>query len=352
MSSVTQKPISGGTVIGLSHRWRFFESAFRAHLVSLAKEEIILNPNVTSMKQKILTLAVLCLASYLPSPKLAAQTNLVGAFNPGYESNFTGWGGSGFANASIDTVNPGEGIRAAKLAASSGNNWNTLVNTAGTIQTVPGRSYQLSALTRQNLVGGTASLGFCELNSSMVATHYLWKVVSNSTNWHSEYLTLNPRSDTSYLRIYLIVSSSATSGFVWWDNFRAIEVSPTAMTSVTSPFVDDTTAAIDVAPLPVSTFTRAGLTISPTAMVPAVKFGNLLVGGTLSWKVVTEASGPSGTAILQGASAISHSGPWGWTIDLNSAASSLTPGNYLLVINAVNRDQTITRDVSKLFTIQ
>lgn len=306
------------------------------------------------MKQVIIMLSVYTVVC-LGVPRLLAQTNLVGNLNPGFESGLTGWGGSGFANVSLDTVNAGQGGQSAKHSASPGNTWNTLVNTA-MIPVTTGKIYQLSVSTRRTLVGGTASFGLNELNSSQISTAYLWKATSSGTSWHSESLTLTPRSDTRYIRIYLIVDTNATSGAAWWDNCRLVELDPNGLTAATTnPFSDPSDLSnlvLDIAPLPVSTFTRNGTSISPPSLVPSVKIGTLLVGGTLSWKVVTAASGPSGTAILQDSTVVSATGLFAWTLDLDASVSSLPAGNYLLVINANSRDQTITRTSSRPFTIQ
>jgi len=305
------------------------------------------------MKHTPLTL--LCAATCLLSAKLSAQTNLVGTYNPGFESGLTGWGGSGLASVSIDTANPGQGAQSAKQSASPGNTWNTLVNTA-MIPVTAGKVYQLSVSTQRNLVGGTASFGLNELNASQVSTAYTWKVTTPAYPWHMESLTLTPRSDTRYIRIYFITDSNATSGAVWWDNCRLTELNASGLTTATTNRFSDTTdltnLLLDIAPLPNATFTRSGSTITPAALVPSANIGTLLVGGTLSWKVVTAASGASGTAILQDSTVVSSTGIFAWTLNLNAAAASLPVGNYLLVVNANSRDQTITRTSSRPFTIQ
>lgn len=285
--------------------------------------------------------------------QIFSQSNLLEAFNPGFESSFTNWGGAGFTNASIDTTNSNEGVRSAKHSANTASGFNVIVNTGATIAATPGRAYQLSIMTRQTLAGGAALLGLCELNSSMMTTRYTWKTVSNSTNWHSEYLTVVPRVDTAYLRIYLQVSPSATAGAAWWDSCRLIAVNPTPLTpATTNPFTDNTNLQIDIAPLPVSVFTRGGTTISPEVMVPAVNFGTLLVGGSFTWKIVATPTGPSGTPILQGEFPISKTGLWAWTINLNASSSLFPSGNYLLMINAESQDHAVTRISTRPFFIQ
>jgi len=302
------------------------------------------------MKQEILQFAVICWLSVFGCGDLLAQTNLLDSFNPGFESGLGLWNGSGFQTVSTDTGNPGEQTTSAKHPATPGGPWNSLVNTA-IIPVTPGKSYVLSVLTRRNLVGGNASFALAELNSSKVVTRYEWKTTSNSSSWHSESVTLTPQSTTSYLKVYFLVDGTATSGAAWWDGCRLYEVNSTAMVAAaTNPFTDDSNAAADIAPLPVSTFTKSGSTVTPSALVPAVNIGTLMVGGTLSWKVVAATDGPDGNGILEDYMIMTETGLYAWTVDLQ--ASALPVGSYLLVIDLENRDRTLLRKASKPFSIQ
>lgn len=302
------------------------------------------------MKQKIVRFAVICWLLLFGCEGLFAQTNLLDNYNPGFESGLGLWNGSGFQTVSVDTGNPGEGTTSAKQPATPGGPWNTLVNTA-IIPVASGKSYVLSVLTRHNLAGGNALFALAELNSSKVVTRYQWKTTSNSSSWHSESLILTPQATTSYLKVYFQVDANASSGAAWWDGCRLYEVNSTSMTTATTnPFTDDSNAAADIAPLPVSTFTKSGSTVTPSALVPAVNIGTLMVGGTLSWKVVAATAGPNGTAILEDYMIMSETGLYAWTVDLQAA--SLPVGKYLLVIDLESRDGTILRKASKPFSIQ
>lgn len=247
--------------------------------------------------------------------KLAAVTgdNLVGSYNPGFESGLVYWAGSGFANASVDGTNPGAGSWSARQAADPGNAWNVLVNSGGTMPIVAGNCYVLSAMSRNNLVGGTASLGLNELNSSQVSTAYTWRTTSSSSVWHIEYLTLVPRTDTAYLRIYLWLGSSVTSGSAWWDSLH--------LDTFPNPFATDANASVQIS-VPDLVFNVSGTTLSPASLTPIAKLGQSLVGGNIAWKITRETDGVNGAPVLQGDYAITQAGNWQWTISMSQLASA------------------------------
>lgn len=290
-------------------------------------------------------------ALLVSSPFLLAQTNLIDAQNPGFESGLASWGGSGFANASVDLSNPGQGVQSAKLNANSATAYNTLVGPLVTLPTLPGKSYILSILTRQNLVGGNASFALNELNASKVSTRYVWKTVTPSTIWRPEFIVITPGVDTKYLRIYFKVDSGSTTGSAWWDNCRLFAVNSSSLTpAVVDPFSNSglDNVSVNIAPLPVTSFSWNGSTFSPSALVPSVQVGTLLVGGNLSWQV--SAAGNS-APIFQSSMKITRTGLMAWTVDLKSISPTLSPGRYDLIINAASRDGVVTRRVVKRFNI-
>lgn len=282
---------------------------------------------------------------------LLAQTNLIEAQNPGFESGLALWGGSGFANTSADSSNPGQGAQSAKLNANSATAYNTLVGPLITLPTLPGKSYILSVLTKQNLVGGNASFALNELNASKASIRYVWKTVTPSASWHPEFLVITPGSDTKYLRIYFKVDSGSTTGSAWWDNCRLFAVNSGSLTpAAVDPFSNSGlhNVSVNIAPLPVTTFSWNGSTFSPSALVPSVQVGTLLVGGNLSWQI--SAAG-STIPIFQNAMMISRTGLIAWTVDLKSISPTLPPGRYDLIINAASRDGMVIKRSAKRFNI-
>ena len=254
--------------------------------------------------------------------KLAATTgtNLIGSYNPGFESGLVYWTGSGIANGSPDGTNPGADSWSCKQAADPGNTWNVLVNSAGTVQITPGNCYVVSALCRNTLAGGVAQLGLNELNSSQVSTAYTWRTTASSANWHLEYLTLLPRTDTASIRVYLWLGSSVTSGAAWWDNIH-VDTFP-------NPFTTDANAFTQIS-VPNLVFNYSGTTISPSTLTPVVKLGLRLVGGNVAWKITREIDGINGTPQLQGAYAITQAGNWQWSIDMSQLAAQGANRYYL-----------------------
>lgn len=263
--------------------------------------------------------------------------NLLSLYNPGFETGLTNWGGTGFSNASIDLTNPGQGSKSAKLIADPGNSWNVLVGTGGTLTIVPGSAYVLTALARQDLVGGFASLGFNELNASYVSTRYTWQSMLDSPDWNTQFMSIVPASDSAYLRVYLWVSRNVISGASWWDGIR--------IDRIPDPFADDTNTSLQVS-LPHVAFDYNGSLISPATLSPIVKLGTNFSGGVLNWRLIKEADGIDGTPVLQDTQAIPQSGNWQWDINLNVIAP-LGPSRYLLTTTAVTADGSETASITK-----
>lgn len=277
--------------------------------------------------------------------------NIAVNYNSQFESGYINWAGNGV----IDTGNPGKGSKSAKLSAAPGNAWNTIQEASNILIPVrQGISYQITCLSRQSLKNGGAYLGVRQMSNPTTSISYTWKEVADLPNWHPEYLTITPVSNTRYLQIYFMTDVSATEGAIWWDNINVFEINSSPLVPVVNdPFVDEAEVFVELAPLSPSSFVKNGATIAPPTLVPAAKIGDRLVGGSLSWKVVRQTSEANPVPIIEGNSAkLTMAEPFLWTIDLNAVGGSLVPGNYLLVVDVRNSDATLTRSMTRSFLIQ
>lgn len=274
------------------------------------------------------------LVCLLQGEVLFAQLNLMDNYNPDFESGYNSWSGNGV----IDTVNPGQGTHSIRLPADPGNVWNTIkMDQSSMIPVQDGKLYHLSVLGRQTLIGGNLQFGIRQMDGSKNSIQYDWGLVSNSTMWQRQDLTISPTAATEYLQVFLWADDTAQSGAAWMDDVR-VEMWD-------NPFVDDSDSFMEVAPLNSLVYTLNGSTLTPGSINCAIKAGSSLAGGIISWKLLREAD-PNGAAIVSDAYAVPNEGLWSWTVNLNQT-SSLTVGRYLLITTGTGPDGADTQTIVK-----
>jgi hypothetical protein len=149
--------------------------------------------------------------------------------NPGFElPNHASWVFQDKVKAAVDTDQPHEGQNSLRQEAVKGNRWNCVAMASGEIIKVePGHVYPVSVWSRNNLVGGGASILVREMGDKKQTIRYVYhKIPAQQADWKQYQFIHKPSEKATGLQIYLYVAPTAASGAIWWDDVSMTQALP------------------------------------------------------------------------------------------------------------------------------